>query len=159
MVLPTSQIQTLRITPEILCAIKRTIKAAVDYENSTGGTRKIGITGEIGEILACHHLKLRLCIDPRAEGFDALDRKGRRVQIKTRRSESESLPKDAGRIGTFSNHPFDYVILVVLDHQYGLAEIWRTEYQDVMPLVEKHKRRNPNLSYFKKIARRIWPNQ
>lgn len=152
----SSDVQTVPITNNILSSMKQVIKTAINYENSTGGTRKIGITGEVGEILACHHLKLRLCIDSRSEGYDAIDNQGHRVQIKTRRSESEGLPSNAGRIGTFSKHPFDYALLVILDQQYNTVEIWRAEYSDLAPLLKKHKRRNPNLSYYKKIAKCIW---
>ena len=151
-----SQEQTIPITRKVLDSIKQAVQAAVDYENATGGTRKIGITGEVGEILACHQLGLKLSIDPRSRGFDAVDKKGNYVQIKTRRSESEGLPNDAGRIGTFSKHPFDYALLVILDKNYGFSEIWKSEYKDLAPLLKKHKRRNPNLSYFKKVAIRIW---
>lgn len=151
-----SQVQTIPTTGKVLASIKQAVHAAIDYENATGGTRKIGITGEVGEILACHQLGLKLCIDPRSRGFDAVDKKSNRVQIKTRRSESKGLPNNAGRIGTFSKHPFDYALLVILDKNYGLIEIWKSEYKDLAPLLEKHKRRNPNLSYFKKVATRIW---
>jgi hypothetical protein len=150
------EIQAVPITNEILIAIKRIIKDAVVYENASGGTRKIGITGEVGEVLACCHFKLKLCIYPRVKGYDAIDKHGKRVQIKTRRSESLGLPSDAGRIGTFSKHSFDYVILVILNHDYSMSQLWRAEYRDIIPLIEKHKRRNPNLSYFKKNAKCLW---
>ena len=60
------------VTEEILSGIKKAIKGALAYENAIGGVRKTGIIGEVGEILACYYLKLRLCVDPRAEGFDAV---------------------------------------------------------------------------------------
>jgi len=159
MPLTASEPQTVPVTEEVLSGINKAIKGAIAYENAIGGVRKTGITAEVGEILACYHLKLRLCVDPRAQGYDAVDQNGRRVQIKTRRSESEGLPRDAGRIGTFSNHVFDYVVLVLLDHEYRLAEMWRANYRDIWPLVAKQKRRNPNLSTFKKAAERIWPKR
>ena len=157
--LTASEPQTVPVTEEVLSGINKAIEGALAYENAVGGLRKMGITGEVGEVLACHHLRLQLCVDPRAGGFDAVDGNGRRVQIKARRSESEGLPNDAGRIGTFSKHPFDYVVLVLLDHEYRLAEMWRANYRDIWPLVVKQKRRNPNLSTFKKAAERIWPKQ
>jgi len=153
----TPEIRTVPVTEEILSGICKAIEGALAYENAIGGARKTGITGEVGEVLVWDHLKLRLCIDPRAGGFDAVDGNGRRVQIKTRRSESKGLPNDAGRIGTFSKHPCDYVVLALLDHEYRLSEIWRADYSDLLPLLAKHERRNPNLSTFKKVAERIWP--
>lgn len=150
--------KTLRVTNEIVTKVEKLVKAARAYEKTIGGTRKAGITAEVGEINACYHLKLRLCADSKAKGFDAIDRLGRGVQIKTRRSETEGLPRDAGRLSSFSKHPCDYVILVLLYHTYQLAEMWRVEYAALAPLIEKHKGRNPNLSSFKKIAKRIWPS-
>lgn len=152
----SDHLKTIEITEEIRQTVKRVIRSALEYERITGETRKLGITGEIGEILACYQLGLQLCVDPRAAGFDAVD-SGRKVQIKTRRSETDGLPRDAGRISTFSQHTFDYALLVLLDRQYCVAEIWRAEYHDILPLIEKQKRRDPNLSLFKKVSKRIWP--
>lgn len=145
------------ITRKMIEATRRVIEAAKAYEGAIGGPRKMGITGEVGEILVCHHLGLRLCLDPRSEGFDAIDHDGSRVQIKTRRSESDGLPRDAGRVSTFSKHVFDYVILAILDRDYELAELWRADYRDIIPLIEKQKRRNPGLAGFKRVAKRVWP--
>ena len=153
----SDELETIEITEKVLQTVKQVIQSALEYERITGESHKLGITGEVGEILACYHLGLRLCVDPRSAGFDAVDSEGRKVQIKTRRSETDGLPKDAGRIGTFSKHSFDYALLVLLDRQYHVAEIWRAKYNDVSPLIEKQKRRNPNLSLFKKISKRIWP--
>ena len=67
------------------------------------------------------------------------------------------MPSDAGRVGTFSEHPYDYALLVILDRKYQLAQIWRVAYDTIEPLIRKHKRRNPNLSSFKRAAKLIWP--
>mgnify|MGYP007084712450 CR=1 FL=1 len=137
--------------------VKLGIEAALAYERATGGRRKLGITGEVGEILVCHRLGLRLMLDPRSIGYDALDSRGQRVQIKTRRSESGDLPKDAGRVSSFSQHEFDYALLGLLNHQYELDEIWRADYDDLRPIIDRQKRRNPNLSLFKQVAHRVFP--
>jgi hypothetical protein len=149
-------LQTIPIKKAMLTAVKAAIRGSLAYERATGGNRKIGITGEIGEVLACNQLGLRLCVDPRSKGVDAVDRKGRRVQIKTRRSESGGLPNDAGRIGTFSRHPFDYALLVILDREYRLAQIWQAEQARVSPLIDRQKRRNPNLAAFKRLATQVY---
>lgn len=145
------------IKDDLIEKIKLAIKAALAYEIETGRKRKLGITGEVGEILVCHLLHLRLMLDPRSLGYDALDSNGARIQIKTRRSESEGLPRDAGRVSSFSEHKFDYALLCLLDQQYQLCEIWRADYDDLCPIIIKQKRRNPNLSLFKKVARKIYP--
>lgn len=137
--------------------IKQAIKAALRYERASQKKRKLGITAEVGEILACHQFGLRLISNPRSEGFDALDSDGKRVEIKSRRSESKGLPRDVGRISRFSEHPFDYALLVLLDQDYNLCEVWRAECDDLLPIIKKEKKRNPKLSSFKHKGRRIYP--
>ncbi len=51
------------------------------YRELTG--KPLGITGEIGEVLAARLLKLKLA-EARQEGYDAVAPDGRRVQIKSR---------------------------------------------------------------------------
>ncbi len=149
--------KTMEVTNDLLALVKSAIKAALTYEAATGGNRKLGITAEVGEVTACHALGLRLAVDPGFKGYDALDSDRRRVQIKTRRSKSVGLPKDAGRTGRFSEHDFDYALLVLLDHDYELCEIWRGEYEDLRPIIEKERKRNPNLASFKRVGRKVYP--
>jgi len=137
--------------------VKLAIEAALSYEVATSGKRKLGITGEVGEILVCHKMGLRLMLDPRSVGYDALDSHEQRVEIKTRRSESDGLPRDAGRVSTFSEHKFDYALLGLLDYQYRLCEIWQADYNNLWPIIDKQKRRNPNLSSFKRVAHKVFP--
>ena len=146
----------ISIDDNIMSKVKEAIKAALEYEAATNGKRKLGITEEIGEVLACYQLGLKLVLDAQSKGFDAIDNNRLSVQIKSRRSESEGLPRDAGRTGSFSKHPFDYALLVLLDHKYKLCEIWRAEYKKIKPLIEKQKRRNPNLASFKRVAKKIF---
>ena len=116
--------KTIKIDNNLINKVKSAIDVALEYEAATNGKRKLGITGEVGEVLVCYQLGLRLVLDSRLEGFDAVDRDGLRVQIKTRRGESEGLPSKAGRISRFSEHEFDYALLALLDHEYQLCEIW-----------------------------------
>lgn len=147
----------IAIDDKLVDKIKLAIEAALAYENVTRGKRKLGITGEVGEVLLCRQFGLRLMLDTRSEGFDALDGDGKRVEIKTRRSESADLPRDAGRVSKFSEHPFDYALLGLLDSKYRLCEVWRAEYNVLRPVIEKQKRKNPSLSSFKGVAKRIFP--
>ncbi|MBE9483144.1 MAG: hypothetical protein IMY88_05630 [Chloroflexi bacterium] len=150
--------KTIQVDNKLINIIKSAIDVALEYEAATNGKRKLGITGEVGEVLVCHQLGLRLVLDSRSEGFDAMDKDGLRVQIKTRRSETEGLPRDAGRTGIFSKHEFDYALLVLLDHEYELREIWQVDYNKLKPIIEKQKRRQPNLSSFKGVGEKIFDN-
>lgn len=149
--------QWMVVTRELVGIVEKAVDAAVSYQKAVGGKRKLGITGEVGEVLVCKALGLRLMREDRSAGFDALDAEGKRVQIKTRRSESKGLPRDVGRVGTFSKHEFDYAVLAILDYEYKLCEVWRADYKDITPVIERQRRRNPRLSAFKKVASQIFP--
>jgi len=144
------------IDDKIIEKINVAIGNALDYETLVQGNRKLGITGEVGEILVCYHLKLRLVLDSRSKGFNAIDKDDLHVQIKTRRSESEGLPKDAGRTSRFSKHRFDYALLGLLDHNYQLCEVWRADYDKLMPIINKQKRQDPSLLSFKRVGKKIF---
>jgi len=141
----------------MLKAIREAISAALDYERTVPDKRKLGITGEAGEVLCCDLLGLRMCVDPRSQGFDAMDNDDKRVQIKSRRSESPGLPSDSGRVGSFSPHEFDYALLVLMTHDYQIAEIWRGDYRAIIDLIDRQKRRNPSILSFKQKAKCVWP--
>ncbi len=63
-----SKAETIRVDDRLLGKIRQAVDAALSYEQATKGTRKLGITGEVGELLACHQLGLDLVIDSRSEG-------------------------------------------------------------------------------------------
>ncbi|MBM2824703.1 MAG: hypothetical protein HW402_367 [Dehalococcoidales bacterium] len=149
--------ETITVDTTLINIVKSAIEVALVYETATHGKRKLGIAGEAGEVLVCYQLGLKLVLDSRSEGFDAIDKDGLQVQIKTRRSESEGLPRDVGRTSPFSRHKFDYALLALLDHNYKLCEIWRADYSKLKPIIEKEKRRNPSLSSFKHVGELIKP--
>ncbi len=97
-------------------------------------------------------------VDSRSEGFDAIDKDGLRIKIKTRRSESEGLPMNVGRIGHFSKHRFDYDLLGLLDHNYQLCKVWRADYDKLKPIIDKQKRQDLRLSSFNRVGRKIFEN-
>jgi len=148
--------ETIIVSDELISKLSAAIEAELEYEEATNGKRKLGITGEVGELLACYHRGLKLVLDSRSAGFDALDNNNRHIQIKTRRSETRELPKDVGRISRFSKHEFDYALLVLLNHKYELREIWRADYDKLKPIIEKNNRCNPNLASFKKAGGKIF---
>jgi len=147
----------IEVDSGIIEQVERAIRVALAYERVTDGSRKLGITGEVGEVLICKQLKLRMMADPRSEGYDAIDTHRRRVQIKTRRSESGDMPKKTGRLSRFSEHKYDYALLGLLDSRYRLTKIWRANYKAIEPLVSKQKRRNPSLLSFIRVARLVFP--
>ena len=152
-----TEVKIIEIKQSLVKKVGDAIEAALMYEEATQGKRKMGITGEVGEIMVCHKLKdlgLKLVTDPRSQGFDAIDKNGKRVQIKTRRSESAGEPKLVGRMSRFSEHPFDYALLAFLDKKYNLCRVWKLSYDKVMNIKNKEQtdRSGPRLSSFIKEA-------
>jgi hypothetical protein len=158
--------ETINIDDTLVKLVRSAIRVALRYEMKTNG-RKLGITGEVGEILVCYHLRktlgLKLVSDPLSAGFDAIDRNSRHVQIKTRRiktrrSESQELPIDGVSTGIFSEHKFAYALLGLLDHNYKLCQVWRSEYGKLNPIIKKRERRNPSLKSFEDVGKLIYSN-
>ena len=140
--------ETIEINDEILKTIYRAIKTAVAYEKLTG--RKLGITGEVGEVLVCRRLGLKLAADPLFAGCDATDDMGKCYQIKTRRVDHAR-----GRTGIFSKHLFDQAILAILDTGYKIAELYSADFDKINPFIDQAPRRNPSLRQFKAVADKI----
>ena len=91
-------------------------------------------TGLIGELEACSNFNYTWNPCPR---YDAEDDKGRKIQIKSRRLQS-SLNLKGGTLGRFgsarnSKDPeddycgFDRGILVVLDYNFKLHDVWELD--------------------------------
>jgi hypothetical protein len=153
----TTETEYLAITNSILETVSKVIGADLAYEQATNCGRKFGITGEVGEILVCHALGLQLVKDPRTEGFDAVDGRGSRIQIKARRGEKTDLPKVSGRLSRFSKHQFDYALLGILSRDYKLVEVWKANYTTLKPIIGKHKRANPTIRQFKNAGKQVYP--
>lgn len=152
-----TQVDTLDVTSSIMKTVAKVIEADLAYEQATNCGRKFGITGEVGEILVCHALNLKLVKDPRSEGFDAVDADGNHIQIKTRRGESTDLPKETGRLSSYSTHAFDYALMGILSRDYKLVEVWKADSAILKPIIEKHKRANPTIRQFKNAATQVYP--
>ncbi|WP_217425917.1 hypothetical protein [Pandoraea cepalis] len=104
--------------------LKEARAIAIEYYRLTG--KPLGITGEVGDYEAARLHGLELAV-AREAGFDAVDRNGRRLQIKSR-----SIPKAkklAGqRIGSIDlNKPWDAVILVQMDEEFSPVAIYEAD--------------------------------
>ena len=157
MAMTPNTIKTIAVSDAVMDAVASVVKAELVYQRATNCGRKFGITGEVGEILVCRALDLQLVENPRSEGFDAVDAKGRCVQIKTRRGESGDLPKDGGRLSKFSAHECDYALLGILNSEYKLVAVWKADFATLRPIILKHKRANPTIHQFKSIGVQVYP--
>lgn len=142
-----NQFKFIKISSAVDRTTKQAIRSAINYEKVTG--RKLGITGEIGEILVCKELGLKLLADSIASGIDAIDNKGKTYQIKARRGNSDN---SGARIGAFSKYKFDYAVLAILDHKYNIIELYKVTFKKIKPILQLYKKRNPPLRQFKNVA-------
>ena len=141
---------------EILAAAK---EVAVRFKHLTG--KPLGITGEIAEFSAAKLLNLNLA-EARQAGYDAIDRTGRKIQIKGR-----CLPENPGpgqRLGSVRlDHEWDSVLLVLLDQSFEVIEMWEADRPAVQKaiLAPGSKARNERgalaVGKFKKIGTKVWP--
>lgn len=88
--------------------------------------RTLALTDELGELHACQALQLERAVAGMA-GYDALDREGGKVQIKSRAPRKGSHVNPVGRVGRIHGWDFDYALLVLLDSDYRLEAIYRAE--------------------------------
>lgn len=133
---------------------------AVRYKELTG--KPLGITGELAEFNAATLLDLTLA-DARQAGYDAIDRRNRKIQIKGRCLPEN--PKPGQRLGSIRlEHEWDVVLLVIMDFTFDVLEMWEAD----RPVVKKailapgSKSRNErgalSISKFKQIDIQVWPS-
>jgi hypothetical protein len=137
---------------------KAAAATAKRYRELTG--RPLGITGEMGEILAAELLGLKLA-PARQPGYDAISRDGRRVQIKSRCIPPDAKPVQ--RIGQIRfDHDWDTVALILMNEDFEPLEIWEAQREHVRLELERPGSKARNLrgalgvNKFKQIAELLW---
>jgi hypothetical protein len=129
---------TIDVTDEMMEKVENVIDFSLECEKSTN--RTLCQTGEIGELKACKMFELALCSNKIETGIDAIDKEGKKVQIKSRRlgeKKEEGGPPDT--LGGFSKHEFDYALMVLLDKNYDVIEVWRADYNCIKDKFEEKK--------------------
>jgi hypothetical protein len=84
--------------------------------------RTNNITSELGEYFACKKLKLTRAKKGN-KGFDAIDKKGKKYEIKTRKTNQKDDVKQTFPIYNLKFNYFDYLLLVNLDYYFELERI------------------------------------
>lgn len=143
---------------DLVLQILSEVKAlAQEYRRLTG--RPLGVTGEVAEYEAARLLGLKLR-PARETGYDAIDREGRRIQIKGRCLPTGSKPGRLGRIDP--SKPFDAVLLVLLDESFDTISIHEAARQDVLRALavpgsrSRNERGALSVSKFKSIGKTVW---
>lgn len=116
------------------------------------------LTPLIGELSACRLLGLTW--EP-TTGFDARDTRGKRFQIKTRKSWTTAEVNPSGRVGRFGRkdrYQFDYGILVELNDHFGVKQVWRLTKKRIMELeAQKTKGRGLHVSEVRSMGKKVYP--
>ena len=129
----------------LLSLLKKVAKKRVEQERQFRE-----FTGLIGELAICGLPGYTWKPD---EGYDAIDKEDKKIQIKARRLQtSESLKQ--GRIGRFGSakqikdergncnedkYEFEIGILVLLDKEFEIAEIWDLHWDEIQARESKEK--------------------
>ncbi len=143
---------------ERVLQVLATVKAlAQEYRRLTG--RPLGVTGEVAEYEVARLLGMRLS-PPREAGYDAIDREGRKIQIKGRCLRAGSNP---GRLGQIDkSKEFDAVLLVLLDESFDTISIHEAGRQEVLRALQapgsksRNERGALSVSQFRKMAKLVW---
>lgn len=145
---------------KLLEIISNAKTAAIAYYELMG--KPLGITGEIAECEAARLLDLELA-EARSPGYDAIDKNGKRIQIKARRIAKDRRNKSQ-RVGSIKlDHAWDSVMLVLMDEQYDVFAIYEAERDAIKAEIERpgsvarNERGALPVSKIKKIGRLVWP--
>ena len=148
----TVDLSTLDGTIEAAKAVARR------YRELTG--RPLGITGEVGEVLAAGLLGLQLS-DARQAGYDAVGTDGRRVQIKSRCILQDAKPGQ--RLGSIRlDHEWDTVALILMDQDFAPLAVYEADRKTVQRELGRPGSRARNergalaVSKFKSIGQLRW---
>lgn len=123
--------------------------------------RSLSLTGELGELYACKHMKLKRAPEGQAD-YDAEDKDNLHVQIKSRAPHKLGVESvdPRGTVGRFHTWDFNYALLVLLDADLNLEEIWRGEQAIVKQLQEEtdtNKRRGMPVKKIIDNAKKVYP--
>jgi len=114
----------------IMELLREAKELAREYYCLTG--KPLGLTGEVAEYEAARILGVELT-PARQAGYDAIERRGgtiKKLQIKGRCLQENCKPGQ--RLGSIrTEHGWDTVLMVLLDHEFNATEIYEAEREKV----------------------------
>jgi len=118
--------------------------------------RRLVVISELAEIYSCQQLDL-MRMPSGNRGFDAVDKEGKRYQIKGTAPDQGDVVNPVVTVGQFVNFDFDYALLVMLGSDLSLREIWRAKAENLKVELAKVKneRAGIRVATFQKIGERI----
>ncbi len=133
-------------------------QVAKRYRQLTG--KPLGVTGEIGEVIAAELLGLNLS-NARQAGYDAISPDGRKVQIKARCVLPTTGPGQ--KVGSIKpENVWDTVVLILLNEDFDPLELYEAKRDDIERELKRpgSKGRNEkgslSVSKFKSISTLVW---
>ena len=111
------------------------------------------LTGLIGELSTCQLLNLKWAS---SDGYDATDRKGQHVQIKSRRDSKGGTVDGKGKTGRFTNFNFDYALYTELDTDFEVTAIYKLKKKQVSEWVAP-KRFDVSINKIRKYGEQVFP--
>lgn len=97
-----------------------------------GIIRSRRIVGDLGEFYACQHLSLTLNENKNEKGVDAIDNKGVRYEVKTRRVYESGRRKGKTRLmNNLVGKESEYLVVVVLDRSFKCAGMWKIPMKNI----------------------------
>lgn len=85
---------------------------------------------DYAEKVAVDQLKLKRA-GKEERGYDAMDGKGRKYQIKGRRITRHNKSRQLGVIRNLDEKLFDYLVAVIFNEGFEILEMWKVPYQFV----------------------------
>jgi len=97
-----------------------------------GIIRSRRIVGDLGEFYACQYLNLTLNENKNEKGVDAIDKKGIKYEVKTRRVyESGRRTGKTRRLNNLVGKSSEILVVVVLDRSFKCAGMWTMPMRNV----------------------------
>jgi len=83
------------------------------------------------------------------KGYDALDKKGKKYQIKGRRITRHNKFRQLSVIRNLDGKLFDFLIAVIFDEAFNILEIWKIPYEFVKEHSRFSEHQNGHIFYVK----------
>ena len=83
------------------------------------------------------------------KGYDALDKKGKKYQIKGRRITRHNKSRQLSVIRNLDGKLFDFLIAVIFDEAFNILEIWEIPYEFVKEHSRFSEHQNGHIFYAK----------
>lgn len=92
---------------------------------------------DYGEYVVAKKLRLKLA-DNSFKGYDAVDSKNKRYQVKARRQTERNQSTQLGVIRNIDDKPFDFLVAVIFNSDFTINAMWKFP----ISIIERHSRFN-----------------